>query len=392
MPILVSGGGSQFNRSAGVVLNSGLQRDTSVSPTCNRRLMPPAPAPGNTTAYLWYRLYVTGVLFGAGTSLAEMDLALTSSGADTTAGQTFTADSSFDGSTLPANGFDDNAGTFWASAFVSLPAWIKVGYISPTVINELAITARNDASGPDQTARDFLFQGSNDDLAWADLITRTGEVWAAGERKTFQATAFIAVTGAAGLTFAPSGTLAGKGAVAGSSTLAFAPSGTVSGKGTIAGASSLTFSPAATATGKGALVAASTLVFTPAGTMTGKGAVVGASTLAFSPSGTVAGKGSITGASTLTLSPSGALAGKGALIGSSSLVLSASGALVGQGALSGASSLIFTPTATVGGAGAISGASSISFTLAGLLSSDAVIIPHWPPFLTLTPDPVPVAV
>lgn len=157
----------------------------------------------NTTAYSDYRLFTTAVLFGAGTSLAEMELALTPGGADTTAGMTFTADSSFDGSTTPDKGFDDNPATFWASGFGGLPAWLRAGYGgSPVAINELAITARNDASGPDQTPRDFVLAGTNDGIAWTPIITRTGVVWTAGQRQTFladPATSAVSMTADVGI-------------------------------------------------------------------------------------------------------------------------------------------------------------------------------------------------
>ncbi len=120
----------------------------------------------------------------------------------------------------------------------------------------------------------------------------------------------------------------------------------------------------------GDMVGTATITFTPSATLTGAGALTGTTALVFTPSGTLTGRGALTGSSTLTFSPSGTLAGEGALSGSASVTLTPAGTLTGSGALVGTAPITFTLSATADVPASltqIEGSTGFSFTLSGTL-------------------------
>jgi len=182
------------------------------------------------------------------------------------------------------------------------------------------------------------------------------------------------IAGTATVTFTPTGTMAGTGALAGTSTLTLTPTGTMTGAGALAGTSTLTFTLTATGQLLGQITGSSTLTFTPAGTMVGDGALAGTSTATFTPTGTMLGEGALAGTSTTTFTSAGTLLGAGALSGTVTIAFTDTGTTVGDGALAGTISVAFTPTGTLTGSApdALAGTSILTFTLTGTLTASGV--------------------
>lgn len=76
----------------------------------------------------------------------------------------------------------EERGAIWhAKTPVEYPQWIKVTFKFPVAITNLGIMAQEDSSvyrnehkrGP----KDFILQGSNDDLRWRDLLKVEGNVY-----------------------------------------------------------------------------------------------------------------------------------------------------------------------------------------------------------------------
>jgi hypothetical protein len=81
--------------------------------------------------------------------------------------------------------FDNTtSGTGWDTNSGAIPAWLKVDWGSG-VINALSgfsMTPLGNSYAP----KDFKIQGSNDDSAWTDLYTKTGEAsWGSTEKRTY---------------------------------------------------------------------------------------------------------------------------------------------------------------------------------------------------------------
>lgn len=184
--------GGLFSVQERTIYNYGLENEiTSPWSTSWSDTLDPVVA-GNTHAYRYYRLLVNAFTTGSGASVAEIALAETAGGADTTAGQTYTASSFYPsgGPYTPDKAFDNDTGTAWASDFSgSWPQWIKVDYGATAgnwkAINELKITART-LGDEAQAPENFILQGSDDNSAWTDLITQTGQFYSAGETKTWE--------------------------------------------------------------------------------------------------------------------------------------------------------------------------------------------------------------
>lgn len=180
--------GGLFSVQERTIYNYGLENEiTSPWSTSWSDTLDPVVA-GNTHAYRYYRLLVSAPTVGSGTAFVEMELSETAGGADTTSGQTATASSSFGGAPA-SSAIDDNNATFWASDFGgSWPQWIKIDYGATAgnwkAINQLKIKARN-AGDEAQAPQNFVFQGSDDNAAWTDLITQTDQFFSADEIKTW---------------------------------------------------------------------------------------------------------------------------------------------------------------------------------------------------------------
>ncbi len=84
-----------------------------------------------------------------------------------------------------AKAFDDDSGTKWLH-FTGSATWLKYDFGSGVawLVTKYALTSANDDDTRDP--KDFKLQGSNDDSAWTDVDTVTGETFASrGLRKEF---------------------------------------------------------------------------------------------------------------------------------------------------------------------------------------------------------------
>lgn len=114
-------------------------------------------------------------------SIAELTGATSVGGANVLTGGTAS------GGNSPANAFDGNAATYWAS-FVSSPNVTQLNYDlggSPADIIEITIKGRNDGFVY-QTPVDFDWQYSDDNTNWFTQFTRTGTQYTTpGEARTY---------------------------------------------------------------------------------------------------------------------------------------------------------------------------------------------------------------
>ena len=141
---------------------------------------------GGGSSYRYFRLYLTQGAADSHVTIAEFQGYDVAAGANLFQGETITASSEGFGY-VAANANDGNDSTFWHTAdapTVAAPQWLKVdvGAGNEFVPVQFGIRVRSDSGN---FPLDFVFQGSNDNATWDDLITRTDESWSLGERKTF---------------------------------------------------------------------------------------------------------------------------------------------------------------------------------------------------------------
>ncbi len=82
----------------------------------------------------------------------------------------------------PFKAFDKNAGTSWASAAGTLTGWLSFDFGVRKQIMQYTILAKTVAQSP----RNFTFEGSNDNVNWTILDTKTNETnWVANEKRIY---------------------------------------------------------------------------------------------------------------------------------------------------------------------------------------------------------------
>lgn len=123
-------------------------------------------------AHLYWRVFILGNAGQAAYSdIAEIEMCVGMSGTTQTSGGTAIASGSFNGSFLPANAFDGNPSTSWATPNGSpLNQWCGYQFASAVDVTMCAITARNDnndASWPMYFNLDF----SDDGTTWTTAFT-----------------------------------------------------------------------------------------------------------------------------------------------------------------------------------------------------------------------------
>lgn len=125
---------------------------------------------GGPTAVGAHRFWgLRNMASGAGDlSMVTLAFRTVAAGADATTATAF-ASSSFDGSTLPANAFDGNAGTLWAGIGGDHNASLWGDFGTPVSFVELAITARSGGLAS-QTPRDFSVVFSDDGIKFYELV------------------------------------------------------------------------------------------------------------------------------------------------------------------------------------------------------------------------------
>lgn len=167
---------------------------------------------GGATGKKYWRLNVSETVStgDAYVVVAEMEMRLTSGGADQCTGGSVTASGySPTGTPYPANAFDDNNSTIWESSGTGGPWWICYRFTAEKNIVEYTVRA-----GSYEFPRDWTLEHSGNGLDWTVADTQTGQTWSAGEVKTFtitsnisasiEETASAADTSDAGLTYAVS--------------------------------------------------------------------------------------------------------------------------------------------------------------------------------------------
>jgi len=99
-------------------------------------------------------------------ALAEIEMRSTPGGADLCNGGTIFASSYLDGASAPANAFDNNSATIWATAGgQATPSYIGYVFAGEESVNEVAITGRPSAYA-NQLPRTFYVERSFDNEEW----------------------------------------------------------------------------------------------------------------------------------------------------------------------------------------------------------------------------------
>lgn len=139
--------------------------------------------PANPTGLRFWRLNIaqTGVVTLA--SVATLALRTAPGGASVATGGKADASSG-----VPAlRAFDADPATFWQSATVPAPWWLRYRLPSELAIVEYSITAPAGTVTP-ETPRSWTLEHSGDGVSWTVADTRTGQqAWTPGETRTFSA-------------------------------------------------------------------------------------------------------------------------------------------------------------------------------------------------------------
>lgn len=136
------------------------------------------------TAHRYWRALVAQNGSGGLAVIAEVGMMIVAGGSTVTTGGTPIEDSHFGGFT-PAQAFDGNAATDWATN----AGGVGVGYIgydfggSPQTIVEFYIQAS--ASFASQCPLQYLFQSSDDNITWTTQWIGIRDTWAAGNLQRF---------------------------------------------------------------------------------------------------------------------------------------------------------------------------------------------------------------
>jgi hypothetical protein len=127
-------------------------------------------------SHRYWRIYITAInnsQTGGTTGFSEVQLRESIAGADATGSGTASADSSFDGTVLPAKAVDNNNATSWASAAGSLPHWWKYDFGLGNAKDIVELVWRPRTTGGQQPVN-FDLQWSDDDAVWTPLFKVRG--------------------------------------------------------------------------------------------------------------------------------------------------------------------------------------------------------------------------
>ena len=135
----------------------------------------------------YWRLYITA---GNNTALeiGEVQLRSTSGGADLTGSGTASASTTYSGTYLPANAFDNSNSTAWGSASGDVSsAWLAYDF-GVGVSHDIAEAVVQASTAPTYAPKDWAVQWSDDGSAWTTKWTVTGQTaWSASQARTFTA-------------------------------------------------------------------------------------------------------------------------------------------------------------------------------------------------------------
>jgi len=205
-----------------------------------------------------------------------------------------------------------------------------------------------------------------------------GIVWvtvATAVRPVFASDASL-ITGTGTITFTPTGTTLGAGALAAVDTITFAQNVLLGGDGALLGVSAPAFSLSGAVLGDGALLGTGVLTFTTVGDLTAEAseALLGAIAMVFADAATMSGAGALLGVSAPVFAESVSLSGSGALLGTGTLTFAESVTLVGSGALAGTATNLFNHSAVLDGSGVLVGVAAETFAeVAALFGSGALL-------------------
>lgn len=149
------------------------------------------------TTYRYWKLNITAKYGGAYTEIILSEMELRIAGTDqvplmtaaTTSGVTVSESARFDTSGLYDGwrAFNNNNSDGWDTGYGGFPYWLKIDFGSGKHINDFTLTCHSSAT---QAPADFTLAGSNDDISYTTLDTRSGLTWTASEKKTFTLSAY----------------------------------------------------------------------------------------------------------------------------------------------------------------------------------------------------------
>ncbi len=120
-------------------------------------------------AYSKFRLLVTRVAHAGGyVTVNELGLyeEADHSGVNLCIGATATSSGDYSPTTTPGKAIDGNGATFWESAGVLTPRYLRVDLPSAKVVRCVYLSS---TSYPSEVPLDFALQGSDDGLTWSDV-------------------------------------------------------------------------------------------------------------------------------------------------------------------------------------------------------------------------------
>lgn len=143
-------------------------------------------------SYRYLRIYITANNGDTYTSLQEIEISSTVGGNDITTPSTPASQSSYFGdhiavaSKLVDNNFIEYQLSVWVTDGTSAPHWVSFDLASIRELVELRMWPQNYSGGAARAPKDFIIQGSNDNLTWNDIKAFSNVTdWVEGVGKTF---------------------------------------------------------------------------------------------------------------------------------------------------------------------------------------------------------------
>jgi hypothetical protein len=150
-----------------------------------------AAAAASNGAHRYWRVNVTAANGRNWVGCAKLAMRSTFGGADLCTGGTAIAQNQYDPEgQVPANAFDSDANSEWASGSGVVPVWLgyDFGAGNAKAIVEFAWTARTDSFGVTDSPSAGALQYSDDGTNWTEAFPFSGSTgWTAGETRTFRA-------------------------------------------------------------------------------------------------------------------------------------------------------------------------------------------------------------
>ncbi|WP_096911027.1 MULTISPECIES: discoidin domain-containing protein [Acinetobacter] len=149
----------------------------------------------STKYFRYYRIYITantGLLDGY-SEMQEVELSITTGGADQTTPSTPTNQSSYFATRTAAKLVDNDltgGESIWTSADQTFPQWVSFDLLVPKRITELRIYPSYFVSGSNEywkrAPKNFVVQGSNNNSTWEDIKNFSNVLsWIRGSSKKF---------------------------------------------------------------------------------------------------------------------------------------------------------------------------------------------------------------